>query len=65
MTGLLDILSVNIKDQESDATLELALSGRLREAFGHAIPVIILTGGRGLGVKDATEWLWLELANPL
>jgi glycerophosphoryl diester phosphodiesterase len=23
------------------------------------------TGGRGLGVKDATEWLWLELANPL
>jgi glycerophosphoryl diester phosphodiesterase len=23
------------------------------------------TGGRGLGVKDATEWLWLELATPL
>ena len=23
------------------------------------------TGGRGVGVKDATEWLWLELANPL
>jgi hypothetical protein len=23
------------------------------------------TGGRGLGVKDATEWIWLELANPL
>jgi glycerophosphoryl diester phosphodiesterase len=23
------------------------------------------TGGRGLGVKDATEWLWLELASPL
>jgi hypothetical protein len=23
------------------------------------------TGGRGLGVKDATEWVWLELANPL
>jgi glycerophosphoryl diester phosphodiesterase len=23
------------------------------------------TGGRGLGVKDATEWLWLELGNPL
>jgi hypothetical protein len=23
------------------------------------------TGGRGIGVKDATEWLWLELANPL
>lgn len=23
------------------------------------------TGGRGLGVKDATEWLWLELAAPL
>jgi hypothetical protein len=23
------------------------------------------TGGRGLGVKDSTEWLWLELANPL
>jgi hypothetical protein len=23
------------------------------------------TGGRGVGVKDATEWIWLELANPL
>jgi hypothetical protein len=23
------------------------------------------SGGRGVGVKDATEWLWLELANPL
>jgi hypothetical protein len=23
------------------------------------------TGGRGLGVKDATEWIWLELASPL
>jgi hypothetical protein len=23
------------------------------------------TGGRGVGVKDATEWLWLELASPL
>ena len=23
------------------------------------------TGGRGVGVKDATEWLWLELATPL
>jgi hypothetical protein len=23
------------------------------------------TGGRGPGVKDATEWIWLELANPL
>jgi hypothetical protein len=23
------------------------------------------TGGRGLGVKDATEWLWLELGAPL
>jgi hypothetical protein len=23
------------------------------------------TGGRGVGVKDATEWLWLELAAPL
>lgn len=23
------------------------------------------TGGRGIGVKDATEWLWLELAAPL
>ncbi|HUQ09004.1 MAG TPA: esterase-like activity of phytase family protein [Steroidobacteraceae bacterium] len=23
------------------------------------------TGGRGIGVKDATEWLWLELASPL
>ena len=23
------------------------------------------TGGRGAGVKDATEWIWLELANPL
>jgi glycerophosphoryl diester phosphodiesterase len=22
-------------------------------------------GGRGTGVKDATEWIWLELANPL
>ena len=22
-------------------------------------------GGRGNGVKDATEWIWLELANPL
>ncbi len=23
------------------------------------------TGGRGANVKDATEWIWLELANPL
>jgi hypothetical protein len=23
------------------------------------------SGGRGVGVKDATEWLWLELATPL
>ncbi len=23
------------------------------------------TGGRGVNVKDATEWIWLELANPL
>jgi hypothetical protein len=23
------------------------------------------TGGRGLNVKDATEWIWLELVNPL
>ena len=23
------------------------------------------TGGRGLAVTDATEWIWLELANPL
>jgi len=23
------------------------------------------TGGRGPNVKDATEWIWLELANPL
>ncbi len=23
------------------------------------------TGGRGAHVKDATEWIWLELANPL
>ena len=23
------------------------------------------TGGRGASVKDATEWIWLELANPL
>jgi glycerophosphoryl diester phosphodiesterase len=23
------------------------------------------TGGRGPAVKDATEWIWLELANPL
>jgi hypothetical protein len=23
------------------------------------------TGGRGVSVKDATEWIWLELANPL
>jgi hypothetical protein len=23
------------------------------------------TGGRGAGVRDVTEWLWLELANPL
>jgi glycerophosphoryl diester phosphodiesterase len=23
------------------------------------------TGGRGTNVKDATEWIWLELANPL
>jgi hypothetical protein len=23
------------------------------------------TGGRGATVKDATEWIWLELANPL
>ena len=23
------------------------------------------TGGRGVGVKDATEWIWLELANAL
>ena len=23
------------------------------------------TGGRGALVKDATEWIWLELANPL
>jgi glycerophosphoryl diester phosphodiesterase len=23
------------------------------------------TGGRGAGIKDATEWIWLELANPL
>jgi hypothetical protein len=23
------------------------------------------TGGRGAGIKDATEWLWLELASPL
>jgi hypothetical protein len=23
------------------------------------------TGGRGPGVTDATEWIWLELANPL
>jgi glycerophosphoryl diester phosphodiesterase len=23
------------------------------------------TGGRGVGVRDATEWLWLELAVPL
>ena len=23
------------------------------------------TGGRGADVKDATEWIWLELANPL
>ena len=23
------------------------------------------TGGRGPSVKDATEWIWLELANPL
>jgi hypothetical protein len=25
----------------------------------------LATGGRGIGVKDATEWIWLELANPL
>jgi hypothetical protein len=23
------------------------------------------SGGRGVNVKDATEWIWLELANPL
>jgi glycerophosphoryl diester phosphodiesterase len=23
------------------------------------------TGGRGPGIKDATEWIWLELASPL
>jgi glycerophosphoryl diester phosphodiesterase len=23
------------------------------------------TGGRGASIKDATEWIWLELANPL
>jgi glycerophosphoryl diester phosphodiesterase len=23
------------------------------------------TGGRGVNIKDATEWIWLELANPL
>ncbi len=23
------------------------------------------TGGRGPSVTDATEWLWLELGNPL
>ena len=23
------------------------------------------SGGRGVSVKDATEWIWLELANPL
>lgn len=23
------------------------------------------TGGRGANIKDATEWIWLELANPL
>ena len=23
------------------------------------------TGGRGVAVADATEWIWLELANPL
>ena len=23
------------------------------------------TGGRGPAVTDATEWIWLELANPL
>jgi glycerophosphoryl diester phosphodiesterase len=23
------------------------------------------TGGRGAAIKDATEWIWLELANPL
>jgi hypothetical protein len=23
------------------------------------------SGGRGVGIKDATEWLWLELASPL
>jgi glycerophosphoryl diester phosphodiesterase len=23
------------------------------------------TGGRGANVKDATEWIWLELQNPL